>query len=75
MKKILQDILKELKYQTKLMEDNYHRRDQTVHDSAAAKQMLGQNFTALKKELFKHDLIKNNPELAASINNMMNIFN
>ena len=66
MEKILSDILKELQYQTKLMEEIYQRPNKNT--DAMKRQM-----DLLKIQLANHPIFKGNPEMTEMFNNIFSI--
>jgi len=64
MEQILKEILKELQYQTKLMETLYERKDEQKFD-------MSSQMNNIKKLMLSNPMIQNDPQAAAFINNMM----
>lgn len=71
MNEILEKILEELQFHTKLLEGIFGHLDQKRHDSQSAKIDLSSHLNDLKKMIIQHQAIKDNPELAAIINNAL----
>lgn len=67
MKEVLEEILKELKYQTKLLEEIVMRPKNPQMDEVQEKMDL------LKKELLKHAGLNQNPDSIKALNKLFNL--
>jgi len=68
---MLKKILDELELQTKILNGIFDHFDRNRHDSGLAKNQLSSQIDGLKKMIMQHQAVKENPELAALVNNAL----
>ena len=70
MKETLKEILAELKFQTKLLENIFHNKDKDMHDS---KKNIKESMAVFQKSVMDIPGMKENPQIKQMINNITKI--